>query len=53
MSVENAKEFLVEVLKDPKLTEMLKGVSVNDLIEATEEMGLDDIAGGGRCIGTF
>lgn len=48
MSVANAKQFLEEALKDPKLIEMLKGVSSKDLVQAAQDMQLDQISGGKR-----
>lgn len=48
MSVESAKQFLEEVLKDPTLFEMLKDISANDLAQAAENMQLDQVSGGGR-----
>ena len=46
MSVENAKKFLEEVQKNPKLAELLKGVSLEELKQANAELDLDAVAGG-------
>lgn len=46
MSVESAIKFLEEASKNEKLAALLENVSPEELKQAVEEMGLNDVAGG-------